>query len=43
VFYKIFEFDSMSAVYGIENNIATFTIIPKDMKSALNEKKMQGF
>ena len=33
----------MSAVYGIENNIATFTIIPKDMKSALNEKKMQGF
>lgn len=41
--YKYFEFVSMTAVYGIENGTATFTIVPHDMVNLLNEKKMQGY
>lgn len=33
----------MVAVYGIENEKSTFTVIPKDMTNNLNEKKMQGY
>lgn len=40
--YKIFRFGDMSAVYGISNGQAAFTLIPGDMEAEIVGRKLCG-
>ena len=41
--YKFFNFGKITAVYGIEDGQATFTVIPTGYEGRLDERKMQGY